>query len=545
MLEYPLSRERDEATCRYAAHVIDALLVRVARGRGALEVAIGDGLEALGSRKMQLGHSTLGDYAREKLGIAASTAQKMARFARELRKRPILRAAVWAGEVTQSAAEAVLPNALGDEEAKWVELARTCTVRALEAAVREGRMPWAGNAADSVEGDDPSCSPEPAGSPAVRADGGRALEDEQWGPIRVRLDSEQMATVEEAMEVARKVVDAAAPRWKLLEALCEEYLGAHGPSGSVTSPDDLVAARREESKAFEEWLERESAQWAFLDQPDPVPAPGIDIGLDATRLHADLIRLSGLRRRWDEVFGHVALLFRSVAGWRWLGFASFAHYCKERLGMAVRSVEQRVALERKCHELPSLEQAMSDQRISYEKARLIARHATADTVDAWIERAAEMPCIDLRREFEQIEKAQLCARGVFQVWAPRRVAGLVSFALGAARKAAGRSIRDGECLVRIAAHFLEIWKPVVEGRGTLSKRILERDGGLCRVPGCSLAANHAHHINLRSAGGSDDPSNLISLCAAHHLHGVHMGWIRVSGKAPDQLRWEVGVGLAA
>src|SRR5256885_6951227 len=162
LLEYPLSRERDEATCRYAAHVIDALLVRVARGRGALDVAIGDGLEAVAARKMQLGYSTLGDYAREKLGIAASTAQKMARFARELRKRPILRGAVWAGEVSQRAAEAVLPNAMGDDEAKWVELARTCTVQALEAAGREGRMPSAEDAAGSVEGDEAPWSAEPA-----------------------------------------------------------------------------------------------------------------------------------------------------------------------------------------------------------------------------------------------------------------------------------------------------------------------------------------------------------------------------------------------
>jgi hypothetical protein len=28
-------------------------------------------------------------------------------------------------------------------------------------------------------------------------------------------------------------------------------------------------------------------------------------------------------------------------------------------------------------------------------------------------------------------------------------------------------------------------------------------------------------------------------CAAHHLHGVHDGLIRVSGKAPDQLCWEL------
>ena len=55
----------------------------------------------------------------------------------------------------------------------------------------------------------------------------------------------------------------------------------------------------------------------------------------------------------------------------------------------------------------------------------------------------------------------------------------------------------------------------------------------------------ACRTRLLPPGGSDDPGNQISLCAAHHLHGVHMGWIRVSGTAPDGLRWELGVGAAA
>src|SRR5256885_700003 len=189
LLEYPLSRAPDEATCRYAARVIDALLVRVARGREALEVAIGDGLQALGSRQMRLGYSTLGDYAREKLGIPASTAQKMARFARELRKRPILRAAVWAGEVTQRAAEAVLPKATGDEEARWVELARTCTVRALESAVKEGRMPSAGEGAGSGGNDRTAGLPGAGGYARGHSGCGGGLHGVASGSRRVLLDS--------------------------------------------------------------------------------------------------------------------------------------------------------------------------------------------------------------------------------------------------------------------------------------------------------------------------------------------------------------------
>ncbi|MFL5248261.1 MAG: HNH endonuclease, partial [Myxococcales bacterium] len=140
ILDWPLPRERDEAVCREVARALDAVLVRVARGRGALDIALGDALEVLGSSAgvFRLGHSGVGDYARERLGIAASTAQKMVRFARKLRDRPLLRAAVRAGDVTPRAAEAVLPVALGENEAAWVEQARHQTVRALLAAAKGG-----------------------------------------------------------------------------------------------------------------------------------------------------------------------------------------------------------------------------------------------------------------------------------------------------------------------------------------------------------------------------------------------------------------------
>src|SRR3954471_20465177 len=95
LLQWPLPRERDEVVCHEAVRMIDALLVRVARGRGALDVAIGEGLAALsvGDRVLRLGYAGIGDYARERLGIAASTAEKMARFGPELRERSLPRGA--------------------------------------------------------------------------------------------------------------------------------------------------------------------------------------------------------------------------------------------------------------------------------------------------------------------------------------------------------------------------------------------------------------------------------------------------------------------
>jgi hypothetical protein len=71
-----LPRVRDPALGRWMAHQMDALLRNVTSGYGALDVAIGEGLDALnvGRRAMDLSYSNIGDYAREELGINASTA---------------------------------------------------------------------------------------------------------------------------------------------------------------------------------------------------------------------------------------------------------------------------------------------------------------------------------------------------------------------------------------------------------------------------------------------------------------------------------------
>ena len=97
----------------------------------------------------------------------------------------------------------------------------------------------------------------------------------------------------------------------------------------------------------------------------------------------------------------------------------------------------------------------------------------------------------------------------------------------------------GECFLWAVLHFIESHAPDVAERRTLQKRILERDGFCCKFPGCSRAAAHVHHILLRSQGGTDDEWNLVSLCAVHHLRGVHGGYIRISGRAPDELVWEL------
>jgi hypothetical protein len=72
--------------------------------------------------------------------------------------------------------------------------------------------------------------------------------------------------------------------------------------------------------------------------------------------------------------------------------------------------------------------------------------------------------------------------------------------------------------------------------------VIGRDGYRCAIPGCTSRRNlHDHHVTFRSAGGSEAPSNRITLCAFHHQRGVHAGRLRVWGRAPDDLVFELGL----
>jgi hypothetical protein len=72
--------------------------------------------------------------------------------------------------------------------------------------------------------------------------------------------------------------------------------------------------------------------------------------------------------------------------------------------------------------------------------------------------------------------------------------------------------------------------------------LLARDGYECAAPGCLARGGLAvHHVVFRSRGGSDRPENRTTLCAVHHRIGVHRGWIRCEGEAPDAITWRLPV----
>jgi hypothetical protein len=109
----------------------------------------------------------------------------------------------------------------------------------------------------------------------------------------------------------------------------------------------------------------------------------------------------------------------------------------------------------------------------------------------------------------------------------------------------GRLPTAGEALDAMIDHAFEAWASNSKGereRVCRAHRVFDRDGWRCTVPGCSSYRNlHDHHIVFRSAGGSDELGNRTTLCAWHHLRGVHADRVRCTGTAPHRLRFALGL----
>ncbi|ABC81189.1 HNH endonuclease [Anaeromyxobacter dehalogenans 2CP-C] len=496
------------------------LLVWAARMRGCLDVELAEGLAALrqGDRLAALG-CHLDDYAREALDLGKRAAENLARLGAGLRERPLLREALRSGRVRLRAAETILPVAVGDAEAAWVERAGVETVRTLEAAVRAA--PARGDApGDAFDGDD----------------------DEAWVELRTQLPPDERRVLDEALSLAREL-EPGSSRIEQLEALAQEYLAEHPGDPDADDARPLgpgFRARGPESTRRGATASLGPDGWAELPEVPALAAPdlSLDDGVTARELDARLRALAECRAGWERMIGLCGYAVKRSGMHRLAGYGSFREYVEERLGLPARTVEQRVALEARLAASPALEDARR-RGVSYEKLRVLARLEESE-IALWIARALAATCVALRREVEGEREGQLRARGKLVALLPRGVGVLLAAAIASVRDRHGPGLSTGTCLAVIAFHFLATWGDAPGRSPTRSRRIRERDSGWCQVPGCSRHAAHAHHIDFRSHGGSDDPENLVGLCAFHHLRCIHGGFLSVLGRAPGELVWLLG-----
>ena len=295
-------------------------------------------------------------------------------------------------------------------------------------------------------------------------------------------------------------------------------------------------------------------------------------------------RLRELRFAMQRVDAQMASLLRIGADrrlFRELGFATVKLYVESRLGFSSRKAWSLIAIERaswRC--CPALREAWRIGQISHLAASALLPVLSERHGHAWVQRASE---VTLRRLHDEVawaldhgdrhptleppapptadanvradtagdvstEDVQMRAYDPARAdtsmgpSGPVRLTFRVPLAVAAlAETTLWLLVRDSEprwrTFERIVALAILEWSSQPRHRDP----VFERDGWRCAVPACSSRRNlHDHHVVFRSKGGDNARDNRVTVCASHHLHGIHEGRVRAYGRAPDEIVWELG-----
>jgi len=514
----PLPREGPREAL-HAALRLELQAVRLRRGDGALELALGETLRRLfdSGKLIELGYAKRQDYARESFGARWRSVLEWLQLAAGLQTRPVLRRAVVAGLVSPRKARRILDVAQGDAEAAWTHAAMVSTEAELGAAMAS----------------------EGAAPPELPHDGEALV---------ARMDAGQQERFDAALGMAERVEGPGKPRWIYLEAIAQEYLGSFGVADPVAeglAAEDPAAAksRAQDGPGLSALVARRLAavdEAAALVQGLPETTGALPS--DAFELHRRAVRLWRAKQGRDLALGAVLFDFVEAGAWKALGFGPLETWCRDRLETSARTVRHWVWMERAMRRLPPLRQALEAGRLTGAQAQVIARVATVLDVDQLIEQAASTTTRQTLDEADDEQRRQNRARGIERVWGPADAMAVVRDAMACAQaRARGTDgpIPAGEALARVADHFVAVYALHRPPRWSRRRaEVIGRQRGRCAVPGCSHPVQHLHHIRYRSRGGGNETDNLVGLCWRHHLVGIHRGHLKVSGRGGMRLRWE-------
>ncbi len=506
-----------------------------------------------------LGFVRPADYARERPGLSARELHDLAHVDAALAKLPAIDRALTTGQLGWTKARLVCRVATPESEAHWLAVAGRLSAAALSREVR----------AIDVG--------------ALEAGGAEPQEDAagEREVLRVRVPKRVKAKWGVVKRSLRRVAGEWLPNETCAELVAAEVLSAIGREVDDAEPAPHAKRGRTAVADFDHVPElapppaARSAPARFVE----ALLTGLEEA-DARELDQRLCRAAALERGLLARIGPLLLAFANLRGAYQLGFRSLDAYARERLGMSPREAHALLRLERACALAPVIGDAWREGRLTCSKAHTLVPIVLAPGSEpwhaAWIERAAEVTVRRLEDDVELalatdaldptllpgLPAAGLCDRkapadplalpegvqigaeyrdgGETDVWVanvPAEVARLFRACLCSVARRLNTS--QGRALEAMFDHSIASWwVPTPRAH-----HVFARDGWRCTVPGCTSQRNlHAHHVLFRSAGGSDDGQNLITLCAAHHQRCVHGGVIRISGRAPDALVFEMPLG---
>ena len=469
----------------------------------------------------KLGCRSLGDYAREKLGVGARTVREWGRVGRALQDLPLLRSAVLSGEVSWTVARLVVGIVTPQNEEACLETVRGRTVRAVKAMLEAVRKAEAeAEAARAAEVN---------GSNAAREE----EDDDESVAVRIPCDRRSALLWTAAVELARRVAGEALPVWQCAERVAAEAASVLG-APSVETEDAPPAGGRSCTRARpvdESGLRVEAfphLSWKARTGSVPLEMAERVEGLeecDARELDRRLRAATAFLQTLDFETGRILRQVQQRRLFTELGCESFARYCVERLDLAPRTARRLVALARAEQRAPALATEFRQGRIHAFQAHALLRVADLENAQRWVKRAQE---VTLRRLEDEVDADAPVPRAI-AFRSPPAVAELFLAMLA----------RAGS-IERLLAHAIATWVELGECFDDYAD--FERDEFRCTVPGCTARRNlQSHHIWFRSHKGPDVPWNRTTLCATHHQRSVHLEQtVVIRGQAPDVLVFELG-----
>ncbi len=541
-------------------------LLRLTRGLGGLRLAIADGIDridrigASGGVKY-LGFSSLDAYGRERLGRSGRWLGDARTLNRRLATLPLIRDAYLSGRLSTSKVELVaraLARSGDDDEASQssaIEYASRHSVRELRARLGE--------------------APEPTRRPR-----------EQITRTLDRLDALGFEGVIRLAQALGAISRTDAVEGLLAEALTT-LLATHTDIGPTLAAV-LSAGPTWEPPLTETVTLHHEDPTDPADLGDPVAVPLIPAEVTSIfDLDLALRDLATELTRRDLRLGELALEAEACGLAYHLGYDSADTCYREWLGMAPSSMAARIALARRCQRLTHVRAAVESGRIGFEAATLIARVASPPTESAWLDLADTLTVKLLREHIEAAElHARLDDRPLVGLAPPtpddledshdlERHVYAVAFGVESAdpcpmsvpldpdtdpdpalgtttlrlslpedlatfwrelESAHAERLPDHTFVEFLVANALTAWRTPTSLPAYGD--IYLRDRFRCQSPTCRRRHCTPHHIIFRSHGGTEAPSNLITLCEACHLDLVHGGHLTVTGHAPGDLHWQ-------
>ena len=538
----------------------------------------------------RLGFARLGDYAAERLGLSARQLRDFARVDAALADLPAIEAALSAGTLSWTKTRLLCRVAGVHDEAAWLTLARRLTATALAHRVREADTGAVESGA--IPTDDDGAFEEPRETVAIRCTPGVRARFHRARQLARRVAGESLpvwecmeAVAAEALSAVPLAVEVAAPpldrnRVRRRRADCHR-----SPAPASLSP---ASAR--------EWERPRSELDSPREPPAEVKALGRDLeAADAFALDTRLRRAVALAQKIEAALGPGLARVAEGRLYRAHGARTLDAYARDYLGLSPRKARMLLRLEGASQRTPALGHAYRVGAISWVRAHVLVPvlGLPGAPARAWI---AHAQAVSVRRLIDDVDVALARHDGhrktrPASVEPPPRTPGGDSNAPGAepARRAppanrqtgaeptapetarffftapadvarlfratvctvqrriervSGRLPTPGVAVEAMFDHAFEVWSRDAGGRTRVRRahRVFERDGWRCTAPGCSSYRNlQDHHIVFRSRGGSDVLANRTTLCAWHHLRGVHAGVVDCRGRAPDGIHFSLGV----